>query len=111
MNAIIGYLVDGYMAFGIFLVFWAFYLDQRLKKYVDINYPEQGRIVRSYEWQWFPRSLGRKTLRTLIKKQGFNDSELARRAKKTKRSWIYFNVWFVLASIMFFIRLFVLIIK
>jgi hypothetical protein len=108
---IIGYLVLGYMVFGVFLVFWAFYLSEKLKRYIDAKYPEEGRIIRSYEWQWFPWSVGYRTLKALIKKQSPIDSELARRAKWTRRGSTYFFTWFAIALIMFFIRLLFLILK
>ncbi len=100
MNTL-GYLVFGYMGFGVLLVFWAFYLSERLKRYIDIKYPDEGRVIRSYEWQWFPWSVGARTLRELIRKQSANDIELAHRAKKANCSWIYFETWFVLFILAF----------
>lgn len=77
----------------VFLMFKGAYHDQRLKRYVDRRYPEEGKIVRSYEWQHYPWSVGQRTLRALIKREGANDPELARLAKKTKRALIYFISW------------------
>jgi len=100
----IGYLILAYMGVGILLGFGSFYLDGRLKRYVDRQYPEEGTVIRSYEWQWYPWSVGRKVLRKLIKKQSDNDPELAQHAKRAKRSTIYFFVWFSIGLILFFIR-------
>ena len=80
----------------IFLAFKLMYHDKRLKRYIDRQYPEEGKIVRLYEWQWYPWSVGRRTLWTLVKKQRTNDPELARLARKAKRSIIYPLVFFVL---------------
>jgi len=108
---IIGYLVLGYMVFGVLLGFWGAYLYERLKRYVDSKYPEEGKVIRSYEWQWFPWSVGARTLRALIKKQSSNDPELAQQAKRSRISAIYFLVWFMLALIMFFTRVLFLLVK
>ena len=111
MNSFIGYLVDGYMVFGVLLGFWGFYLYERLKRYIDREYPEEGKIIRSYEWQWFPWSVGHRTLRALIKKHSSNDPELARREKWAKRSTIYFFVWFAIFLITSFIHVLFLLVK
>jgi len=90
MGAFSGY-VFGVVA--LFLLLRAAYHDQRLKRYVDRHYPEEGKIVRSYELQWYPWSVGYRTLRALIKKQSANDPELARLARKRIRAIIHFIVW------------------
>ena len=87
------FLVFAYGGVGIVLLFRAGFLDERLKRYVDRHYPEDGKIVRSYEWQWYPWSVGRSTLRALIKKQRANDPELVRLARKAKRAVIYIIAW------------------
>lgn len=83
--------VFGAVAFFLLLNVW--YQNQHLKKYVDRHYPEEGKIVRLYEWQWYPWSVGHRTLMALIKKERANDPELARRARNTKRAVIYFIAW------------------
>jgi hypothetical protein len=90
---ITGYLTLFYMGIGILLGFWCFYLDQRLKRHVDIKYPEESRVIRSYEWQWYPWSAGRRSLRELIIKQSSNDPELEFRARKAKLSVMYIIIW------------------
>lgn len=107
----IGYLIIVYMGVGILLVFVFVYQDQRLLRYVDRRYPEEGTVIRSYEWQWYPWSIGRRTLRALIEKQSADDSELALWAKKAKRSKIFFLMWFSTGLIMFFTRVLLLIVK
>jgi len=80
---------------AIFLMFKGAYHDQRLKRYVDRRYPEEGKIVRSYEWQHYPWSVGYRTLKALIKREGANDPELARLARKAKLSIIYCISWII----------------
>ena len=85
----------------IFLAFKSMYHDKRLKRYIDRQYPEEGKVIRLYEWQWYPWSVGRRTLWTLVKKQRANDPELARLARKAKRSIIYILVFFAILSLTF----------
>ena len=87
------FLVIVYGGVAIFLLFNAAYHDQRLKRYVDKHYPEEGKIFRLYEWQMYPWSIGARTLRALINEQSENDPELARLARKTKRAIIYLIAW------------------
>jgi len=107
----IGYLVFGYMLFGLVLIIVGVYLDQRLLRYVFGRYPEEGRVIRSHEGNRYPWSVGNRTLRALINKQSSNDPELAHMAQKVKHYQIYFMVWFVLALIMFFTRVLFFIVK
>jgi hypothetical protein len=102
----IGYLVLGYFVVGMLLEISILYFDQRLKGHIDIKYPEEGKVIRLYEWQWYPWSIGRRTLRALIKKQSSNDSELAQRAKREKLSIVCFLVWCVLTLLGFAVLLF-----
>ena len=67
------------------------YHDQLLKRYIDRQYPEEGKIIRLYEWQ----SVGRRTLGTLVKKQRAYDPELACLARKAKLSIIYCIAWLI----------------
>lgn len=76
----------------VFLMIRAGYLYEQLKRHIDMHYPEEGAIIRSYEWQHYPWSTGIKTLRSVIKKNSANDPELAHRAKKAKRAFIYLIV-------------------
>ncbi|MHC4641517.1 MAG: hypothetical protein ACYS32_07720 [Planctomycetota bacterium] len=78
----------------IFLGFRGAYLYERLKRYVDRQYPEEGKVIRSYEWQMYPWSVGHRTLKALIKRESANDPELARWAGKWKRSAICLLVFF-----------------
>jgi hypothetical protein len=87
------FFVFVYGGVGIFLLLRGAYLYERLKRHVDRQYPEEGKIVRSYEWQWYPWSVGQRTLRALIKRQSANDPELASLAKKSKRALIYVIAW------------------
>ncbi|MHC4087080.1 MAG: hypothetical protein ACYSWZ_13310 [Planctomycetota bacterium] len=80
---------------SMFLLFRGVYYDQKLKRYVKRQYPEEGEIVWSYEWQMYPWSVGQRTLRALIKRERANDPELAYLAKKSKRGLIYFISWSV----------------
>jgi hypothetical protein len=84
-----------YVAVWIFLAVKLMYHDKRLKRYIDRQYPEEGKIIRLYEWQWYPWSVGRRTIWTLVKKQRTNDPELARLAKKVKRTFIYCIAWLI----------------
>ena len=85
-----------YVLMVVFIVlgFRAAYLYERLKRYVDRRYPEEGKVIRSYEWQWYPWSVGYRTLKALIKRQSANDPELARWAGKWKCSAICLLVFF-----------------
>jgi len=87
------FLVFTYGGVAIALLLRAGWLDEKLKRYIDKHYPEEGKVIRSYQWQWYPWSVGRRTLRTLIRKQCANDPELVRRARKAKRAVIYFIAW------------------
>jgi hypothetical protein len=82
-----------YLGVGVLLGIWNIYLGERLLRYVDRQYPEEGKVIRSYGWQMYPWSVGQRTLRALIKREGANDTELARRAKKAKRALIYVISW------------------
>jgi hypothetical protein len=97
----IGYLVPVYMVFGVLLVLCGGLLYERLKRYIDIKYPEEGKIIRLYECQRYPWSLVGRTLRALVKKQSNSDPELTIRAKMAKWSVISFLAWFVLGLIVF----------
>ena len=88
------YIGFAHMGVFIFLGFRGAYLYERLKRHVDRQYPEEGKIVRSYEWQWYPWSVGQRTLRALIKRESADDPELARWAGKWKRSAICILVFF-----------------
>lgn len=90
------YLALGYMGAGILLVMRVVCLGEQLLRYVDKQYPEEGAVIRSHEWQWYPWSKGQKTLRALVKKQSASDLELADRLKKADRSWMYLSLWCVL---------------
>ena len=109
MDTVIRYIVNGYMILGVFLVFLAAYLSERLKRYIDIKYPQEGKIIRSYEWLRWPWSKGQKTLKALIRKQSSNDVELSRKAKKAMLSSFFLLEWVVLFLIIFFSRLLFLI--
>lgn len=101
------YIGFAYMGVAIFLGFRGAYLYERLKRYVDRQYPEEGKVIRSYEWQMYPWSVGHRTLKALIKKQRANDPELARWAKKAKLDMIYLLVWcasFLLMGAVAFVR-------
>ncbi|MHC4112299.1 MAG: hypothetical protein ACYSUY_14595 [Planctomycetota bacterium] len=101
------FLLLVYGGVEIVLLIWAVYLNERLKRYIDKQYPEEGKVIRSYEWQWYPWSVGQKTLRALIKKQSANDPELANQAKKAKRAIICVFAWpIVVGLILFCIALF-----
>jgi len=108
---IIGYLIVVYLGVGIFLGFRGAYLYERLKRYVDRQYPEEGRVIRSYEWQAYPWSVGGRMLRSLIKRQSSSDPELAYWAKKGKRSSTHFVAWFSIGLIMFFVRVLLFLVK
>jgi len=101
------YIGLAYMGVFIFLAFRGAYLYERLKRYVDRQYPEEGKVIRSYEWQMYSWSVGHRTLKALIKKKRANDLELARWAKKAKRNMTYILVWcafFLLMGAVAFIR-------
>jgi hypothetical protein len=100
----ISYLAYGYMAILLLLAIRTIYLSQRLLRHISKRYPEEGRVIRSYEWQMYPWSKGVRVTRALIEKESVNDIELAQRAKKANRSWIYFLVWFAVGLIVFFVR-------
>jgi hypothetical protein len=85
------FFVFVWVGVGIFLMFKFMYHDQRLKRYIDRQYSEEGKIVRLYESQ----SVGRRTLRTLVKKQRAYDPELACLARKAKLSIIYCIAWLI----------------
>ncbi len=95
------FLTFVYLGVFVFLAFRGAYLYERLKRYVDRQYPEEGKVVRLYEWQWYPWSVGHRTLMALIKKQRANDPELARRARKAKRNMICILVFFAILSLTF----------
>jgi len=84
----------------IFFMFRSAYLQERLKKYVDRHYPEDGKIIRSHQWQNYPWSTQARTLRALVKREFANDPELAERATKAKRSIIYLLVCCTLLLLM-----------
>ena len=86
------YLLFAHGGIVLFLFIRAIYFDDRLKRHIDRRYPKEGMVIRSYQWQIYPWSVGRKTLRALIKKQGGSDPELAHLAKKAKRALIYLLV-------------------
>jgi len=77
------------------------YLDEHLLRYVDKRYHQEGAVIRSYQWQWYPWSKGRRTLRTMVKEKSGSDAELARRAQRAKASKILFFVWFGLGLVAF----------
>lgn len=97
----IGYLGFPYMAFGVLLGLRAMYLEERLLRYVDRQYPKEAGVIRAHAWQMYAGSVGAKTLRALLDTRGISDLELARRARKAKRSWTYLSIWFVLFFVMF----------
>lgn len=102
-----GYVEFVCVGFTIFLMFRSAYLQERLKKYIDGQYPEEARIIRSHQWQNYPWSTQARTLRALVKKELANDPELAHRATKAKRSIIYLLVccaFLLLMSAVSFIR-------
>lgn len=107
----IGYLVLGYMVFGIILALIAMYLSIKLLGYVYKQYPEESSVIRSYEWQRYPCSMFYKTLKALINKYSISDAELAQRAKRSRSSAIFFWAWFVLGLVMFFTRVLFLLAK
>jgi len=95
------YVGLAYMAFGAFLGIRAKYLEERLLRYVDRQYPEEAGVIRAHEWQMYPGSVSAKTLRALLDKWGVRDLELAERAKKAKRSCTYLSIWFVVFFLTF----------
>ena len=99
------YFGYGYFGVLLFLAIRMIYVNQQAMRYICKRYPEEGRMIRSYEWQWYPWSVGRRTLRALIDKQSVNDPELALWAKKADRSGIYFLVWFGVGLIVFFVSM------
>lgn len=102
---VVGYLIFGCMLFGVLLAFRSMYLGVRLFRYVYNQYPEEGSVIRSYMWHRYHGLTIRRMLKTLIKKHGTNDPELALRAKKATRSYIHFFVWFLLVLIGFAVAL------
>lgn len=102
-----GYVEFVCVGLTIFLMFRSAYLQERLKKYIDRHYPEEGKIIRSHQWQSYPWSTQARTLRALVKKERANDPELAHRATKAKHSIIYLLVccaFLLLMSVVSFIR-------
>ena len=95
------FLTYVYVSVWIFLAAKYMYHDKRLKKYIYRHYPEEGKVIRLYEWQLYPWSVGRRTLWTLVKKECNNDPELARLARKVKHSVIYILVFFIIFSLTF----------
>jgi hypothetical protein len=91
------YLLFGYMGVGILLGIRAKYLYERLLRYIDKQYPEQGTVIRSSEWQCHPWSVGARTLQLIVEKEAVNDPELAYRARKAGGGRIHFLGWFFLA--------------
>lgn len=83
------------MVFGALLGIRAKYLEERLVRYVDTQYPEEAAEIRAHEWQMYPGSVGAKTVRALPDKWGVGDLELTQRARKAERSWTYLSIWFV----------------
>ena len=110
MNSI-GYLVFGYMVFGVLLVFAIVFLKSRLFRHIYTQYPEEGKVIKLYMWQRYHGFMLRKAVNDLIKKQSSYDFELVKRSKMAKLSIICFLVWFILALIMFFVCLLFLIMK
>jgi hypothetical protein len=96
---------------GVLLGIWNIYLGERLLRYVAKQYPEKGKVIRSYVWQMYPWSPGKKLARTLIKEHSPSDKVLASWVKREKGCRIYFKVWFVLALIMSFIRILLILAK
>lgn len=94
-------LVFGYALFGILLLCRMVYLKARLFRYVYRQYPEQGKVIRSYAGSRRHGYMLHKTLKALIEQHSTSDTELARMAKTATRSSMYFLVWFVLALIIF----------
>ena len=86
------FFVFVWVGVGIFLMFKFMYHDKRLKRYIDRQYSEDGKIIRLYEWC---PSVGRRTLWTLVKKQHAYDPELACLARKAKLSIIYCIAWLI----------------
>lgn len=103
---IMEYIGLAYVGVIIILAFRSVCLEERLKKYVDKQYPEEGKVIRAHEWQYYPWSTQARTLRALVKKQSGSDPELAYRAKKAKRNMIcilVFLAFLLLESIASFI--------
>jgi len=90
-----------YGGVGIFLFFNIVYRSEKLKRYIDRQYPEEGKYIRSREWQGYPWAKWGKVMRELIKKQRGSDTELAHLAKKLNRSSTLIVAWFVLFLLMF----------
>jgi hypothetical protein len=97
------YFLFGYMGVGIFLMVRAKYLDEQLKRYIDKQYPEEGKFIRSHEWQGYPWAKWGRVMRALIKKQSAKDPDLAHRAKKAKLGIVHFFVWFGLFFLVFLV--------
>lgn len=87
------YFLFVYGGVAIFLMLRIMYLVERLRRYIDRKYPKEAKVIRFYEWQGVPWSVGQRTMRALIKKQSSSDPELALRSKKVKRNLIYFIMW------------------
>jgi len=96
-----GYCGLSYMILGLLLGIRASYLQERLLRYVNKQYPKEGNVIRTHAWQMYPGSVGAKTLRALLDKWVAKDLELARRARKAKRAFAYLSTWFLLFFVMF----------
>jgi hypothetical protein len=94
------YFLFGYMGVGILLAVRAKYLDEQLMRYIDRQYPEEGKFIRSHEWQAYPWAKWGKVMRELIKKHRSSDAELARLAKKLNHSTSFFLAWLALLLLM-----------
>lgn len=94
------YFLFGYMGVGIFLMVRAKYLDEQLKRYIDRQYPEEGKFIRSNERLGYPCAKWGRVMRELIKKQRSSDAELAHRVKKLNRSTTLFLAWIVILILM-----------
>lgn len=98
---IIGYFVFGYMLAGIILVSIGIYFSLKFYGYVYRQYPEEGKVIRSYAWQRYPGSMFHKKLKALIARYRISDAELARRARRARWSAMCFLAWCAICLLIF----------
>jgi hypothetical protein len=101
----------GYFGILLLLMLRAIYLYRHLLRHIYKRYPEQGKVLRSYEWQRYPWSKGARLLRALIMEESVSDPQLAHRAKKADHSGIYFFVWLALGLIVFFVSMLLFLVR
>ena len=94
IDIIVRLLILSYMIIGGLLIIRCVYMNKRLLRYVYDQYPEDSKIIRSYEHG--SRSKLITELKALIKKKGDDDPELVIRARKLTHSYIGFLIWCLL---------------